>query len=71
MKADKFSEVVVDHEAGKGAKVGAITEGEGPSASKAKSAAMARTTTALRDAVGHAETREAEPSARRPCRLAG
>jgi hypothetical protein len=40
MKADKFSEVIVDHVTGKVAKVEAITEGEDLDASKAQSAAM-------------------------------
>jgi len=40
MKADKFSEVIVDHVTGKVAKAEAITEGEDLEASKAQSAAM-------------------------------
>ncbi|HYV85389.1 MAG TPA: hypothetical protein VFB49_05725 [Patescibacteria group bacterium] len=40
MKADKYSEVIVDHMSGKVAKSEAITEGEDLEASKAQSAAM-------------------------------
>lgn len=40
MKADKFSEVIVDHVSGKVAKAEAITEGEDLGEAKAQSAAM-------------------------------
>jgi len=57
MKGDKFSEVIVDHKAGKGAKAEPITSGEDFTAAKAQSAAMAKAKRSL-DAAASEAVRE-------------
>jgi hypothetical protein len=53
-KANKFSEVIVDHQTGKVAKTEAITKGEDLTAAKGQSAAMAKSKVSLRAAVDKA-----------------
>ncbi len=53
-KADKFSEVVVDHKSGKVAKAEPITQAEDLSAAKEQSAAMGKASVSLQKAVGKA-----------------
>jgi len=57
MKGDKFSEVIVDHKAGKVAKAEPITSGEDFTAAKAQSAAMAKAKRSL-DAAASEAVRE-------------
>lgn len=54
MKADKFSEVIVDPKTGKVAKVEPITSGEDLTHAKAQAEAMAKAKRSLRAAVGEA-----------------
>jgi len=56
MKGDKFAEVIVDHKAGKVAKVEPITGGEDLTAAKVQAEAMAKAKAkrSLRAAVGEA-----------------
>ena len=51
MKADKFSEVIVDHKTGKVGKTEAITGGDDLAAAKAQSGAMANAKVSLRNAM--------------------
>ncbi len=53
-KADKFSEVIVDHKSGKVAKTEPITGGEDLTAAKLQNAAMPKAKESLRKAVGKA-----------------
>jgi len=53
-KADKFSEVVVDHKSGKVAKAEPITQAEDLTAAKEQSAAMGKASVSLQKAVGKA-----------------
>lgn len=53
-KADKFSEVVVDHRTGKVAKAEPITEGEDLTTAKEQSAEMGKASVSLQKAVGKA-----------------
>ena len=57
MKGDKFSEVIVDHKAGKVAKAEPITSGEDLTAAKAQSEAMAKAKRSL-DAAASEAVRE-------------
>ena len=50
MKADKFSEVIIDHKTGKVAKTEAITDGKDLTAAKAQSEALAKAKSSLRAA---------------------
>ncbi len=54
MKAEKFSEVIVDHTTGKVAKVDAITGGDDLKAAKSQSTAMAKAKVSLRSATDKA-----------------
>ncbi len=51
MKGDKFAEVIIDHTTGKIAKVEAITSGDDLTAAKMQSAAMAKATVSLHEAI--------------------
>lgn len=54
MKADKFSEVIVDHKTGKVARTEVITSGDDLSAAKAQSGAMTKAKVSLRSATQNA-----------------